>query len=112
MLRCDSDDVPTLMMCQLLKALVGLTRRMTTNQIPSGISYRGSELPLSGGVTTKLGLPSLSSGDTLTLWVSNSPTIYTNTGSGWMGSEPNIGFCQGFILNCATSHLWIQTNYP
>ncbi len=99
---------------QFLQPVVGLTRRIVTNQIPAGLSYLGSSLPIAGGVTSKLGLSNLTVGDTLSLWVSGTVTTYTytNTGSGWIPIEPNIGLCEGFILNCATSHVWVQTNYP
>jgi hypothetical protein len=96
------------------QTLIGLLRPVATNQIHAGINYLGSARPISGGITSVLGMPTLSSNDTVVTWSYSSGSFVTNTwkGTDWVPSEPIIGLCQGFILNCSTSHLWIQTNFP
>jgi hypothetical protein len=97
-----------------LQWVVGVVRPSVTNQIPAGKSYLASGLPESGGITSVLGLSGLSSGDMLSLWnnATSSFVTYTNTGSGWTPSEPTVGLCEGFILNCAVAHTWTQSQSP
>jgi hypothetical protein len=94
---------------------MGLVPTAITNQIQPGINYLGSALPIAGGISTDLRYTNATAGDTLQKWDSTNQVFITYTSTGganWSPNEPYIGLCEGFILNSAANHVWIQKCSP
>ena len=84
-----------------------------TNSLPTGYTLIGATPPVSGAVTTALGLTNVPTGSQILKWdpVAQSYVPFSKIafGSGWSPSVPTVNVGDGFFIKPSSAFVWTQT---